>query len=91
MRLFGYVKLKSGELISLAEATRRLRLSLKGDLVKGLDKDQIAEWHQPEAITDATVSLGEVDATAYYPALGIFPGVVLRDPKIRHKDPALTW
>jgi hypothetical protein len=91
MRLFGFVRLKTGDIISLDEATKRLNLSLKGDVIEGLGKDQIVEWHQPEAITDVTNSIGEVDATAYYPALDIFPGVVLRDPKIGHKDPALTW
>jgi len=51
----------------------------------------ILEWHQPESIRDVLDSIGEIDAVSEYPMLQIFPGTVLIDPKIRHRDPALNW
>ena len=91
-RLFGYVVLRNGEIIGIDEAIWRLR-----DGIRAKEKDDpkpqnailqedILAWHEPEVYHDQTVSKGEVDALDYFPALGIFPGVVLRDPKIRHRD-----
>jgi hypothetical protein len=55
----------------------------------GISKNDILEWSVPESFRDVVNSVGEVDAVAEYPALGITPGVVLVDAKRRHLDPAL--
>lgn len=86
LRLFGYVLLESGERISMDEALTRLRL---GDRPGGIDKQQILEWHAPEVYHDVLDSIGEIDCTGTYPALHLFAGVVLVDPKRRHIDPML--
>ena len=87
LRLFGYVLLGSGERISIDEAVTRLRL---GDCPGGIDKQQILEWHAPEVYHDVLDSIGEIDCTGTYPALHLFSGVVLVDPKRHHVDPMLT-
>jgi hypothetical protein len=101
LRLFGYVILATGQAITLDEALGRVRLSLTGKdengqelsdterAERGLTPKQILEWHQPEIYHDVVESKGEVDAVTDFPALGIFPGVVLWDTKLRHRDPAL--
>ena len=55
LRLFGYVKLRNGDTISIDEATRRLALATSESPSKragGIMKDQIAEWHVPESFRD---------------------------------------
>jgi hypothetical protein len=95
LRLFGYVLLKNGEVLSIDDATARLcdgmRAEENPNIVDGISKDDILEWHQPETYHDVLDSIGEIDVPkdAYYPALGLFPGVVLIDPKIKHRDIAL--
>ncbi len=85
-RLFGHAKLKNGEIISINEATERLRTN-------EIRPQDIENWFMPEGVRDVLNSLGEVDAMAEYPALGIPKGTVLFDPKIRvpggHTDPAI--
>jgi hypothetical protein len=80
------VKLKNGEIISIAEATERLAKNEIGP-------DQVESWFLPESVRDVLQSLGEVDAMGEYPGLGISKGTVLLDPKIRvpggFRDPAL--
>lgn len=48
-------------------------------------------YHPPEVHYDQTESKGEVDipATGKYPATGLLPGEVIRDPKIRFTCPLL--
>lgn len=94
LRLFGYVKLRNGETISIDEATHRLALATSESPSKraeGITKEQIADWHVPESFRDVLDSLGEIDVPrgGSYPALGLGEGTVLIDPKIRHTDPAL--
>jgi hypothetical protein len=93
LRLFGYVLLTNGEVLSIDDAVARLRDGLRAEenpnTVGGITSSDIDTWHQPESVRDVIDSIGEVDAVAHYPALGIFPGVVLVDPKLRHRDPAL--
>jgi hypothetical protein len=85
-KLFGHAKLKNGEILSINEATERLRTNEIGP-------QDIEQWFLPEGVRDVVNSLGELDANAEYPALGIPKGTVLLDPKIRvpggHRDPAL--
>ena len=86
LALFGYVKTKNGLTYSIGEASSLL--------VKGvLRAEDIETWSIPESFTDVLNSIGERDAVADYPALGIVKGTVLVDPKIRvpggHRDPAL--
>ena len=86
LELFGYVKTKQGVILTIEETSALL---VKGEL----RADDIAEWFNPSSFRDVVNSIGEVDAVRDYPALGIGPGTVLLDPKIRvpggHKDPAL--
>jgi hypothetical protein len=86
LALFGYVKTKNGITYTIAEASRLL---VKGEL----RPEDIETWSIPESFTDVLNSIGERDAVADYPALGIVKGTVLMDPKIRvpggHRDPAL--
>jgi hypothetical protein len=93
LRLFGYVLLRSGEVLSIDDALARLRDGLRAkenpNITGGIGKDDILDWHQPESYRDVLDSVGEIDAVQHYSALGIFPGVVLIDPKLRHRDPAL--
>jgi len=56
----------------------------------GITSGDIVACHRPECVRDVIGSVGQIDAVAHYPALGIFPGVVLVDPKLRHRDPALS-
>jgi hypothetical protein len=90
-RLFGYVRLVDGEVLSIDEALLRLQTSASEDPNNrgGILPQDVAEWHQPEAVRDVLDSVGEIDAVSEYPALGIFSGVVLIDQKLRHRDPAL--
>ena len=96
LRLFGYVLLKNGEVLSIDDSIARLRDGLRAqedpNITGGIGKDDVLEWHQPESYRDVIDSLGEIDVPKdmYYPALDLFPGVVLVDPKIRHRDPALN-
>lgn len=93
LRLFGYVLLKNGEVLSIDDAIARLRDGLRAEenpnITGGIGKDDILDWHAPESYRDVLESVGEIDALQHYPALGVFPGVVLIDPKLRHRDPAL--
>jgi hypothetical protein len=95
LHLFGYVLLKNGAVLSIDDAIARLRHGLRAErdpnIVGGIGKDDILEWHQPESFRDVLDSLGEIDVPrgVSYPALGLGEGTVLIDPKIRHKDPAL--
>jgi hypothetical protein len=97
LRLFGYVLLKNGEILSIDDAMARLRDGLRAEenpnIVDGISKDDIAEWHSPESYRDVIDSLGEIDVPrgVTYPALGLGEGTVLLDPKLRdmHRDPAL--
>lgn len=92
LRLWGYIRLRTGEILTIDETLRRLRDALSPNPNRrryGIEKKDIAEWHQPETFHDVLNSLGEIDALQEYPALGIEPGTVLVDPKIRHRDPAL--
>jgi hypothetical protein len=92
LRLFGHVKLKNGEVISIDEASTRLKASLTQNPNKRILPilpEDIDEWHAPESFTDTVLSIGEVDCLDIYPALGLFPGVVLRDPKLRYVDQVL--
>jgi len=97
LRLFGHVKLVNGEILSIQEAMRRLHAGAKArddkkpdpNIRDGISKNDILEWSVPESFRDVVNSVGEVDAVAEYPALGITPGVVLVDAKRRHLDPAL--
>jgi hypothetical protein len=95
LRLFGYVRLKNGEVLSIDDAIARLRDGLRAEenpnIVGGIGKDDILEWHVAESVRDVIDSKGEIDVPkgACYPALGIGEGTVLLDPKLRHKDPAL--
>jgi hypothetical protein len=96
LRLFGYVILRNGEVISPEEGLSRLRDGIRAKERDEKPKpnailhDDILEWHEAEVYRDELVSKGEVDAISYFPALDIWPGVVLVDPKIRHRDPALN-
>ncbi len=91
MRLFGYVKLKNGETISLDEALRRLQDGMRVTPRTGnsIQQNDIEVWCEPESFTDCLNSIGEVDALTNYPALAVEEGTVLRDPKLRHVDAAL--
>ena len=93
LRLFGYVLLKNGEVLSIDDALTRLHDGLgpkeNPSITGGIGKDDILDWHAPETYRDVLDSIGEIDALQHYPALGVFPGVVLLDPKLRHRDPAL--
>jgi hypothetical protein len=94
LRLFGHVKLKNGEVISIDEASTRLKASLTQNpnrrILPILPAD-ILEWHMPETFTDCLTSIGEVDVPKHraYPALGLGEGDVLRDPKLRYVHPSL--
>jgi hypothetical protein len=96
LRLFGYVKLKSGEVISIDEASTRLKASITQNPTKRILPilpEDVLEWHQPETFRDCINSVGEVDVPKEheYPALGLSEGDVLRDPKTRpsYLHPAL--
>lgn len=96
LRLFGYVRLKSGETLSVDNALVRLKAGLTENPNKRILpilQDDIAEWYQPETYQDAVNSVGEVDVPkgASFPALGLTEGDVLRDPKLRpsYQHPAL--
>ena len=91
LRLFGYVLLKNREVLSIDDAIARLRDGLRAEenpnTVGGISRDDILQWHIPETYRDVIDSLGEIDATQHYPSLGVFPGIVLVDPKVHHRDP----
>jgi hypothetical protein len=98
MRLFGYVVLKNGEVISINEARCRLAYGHEGDrrrerqsIASAITKDGIVEYHAPQTVTDYITSISEVDvpAGAYYPSLDLSEGTVISDPKISHRDPLL--
>lgn len=98
-KLFGYVRLKNGEEISIDEARRRLSAALNETRRNESDKTpicpvDIAEWHDPETFHDNIDSLGEVDALGDYPTLSIERGTVLWDPKLRvpggFRDPVMN-
>jgi len=97
LRLWGYVLLKNGEVLSIDDAVTRLRDGIRSkenpNITGGIEKDEILEWHQPESVRDVLDSKGEIDVAkgVYYPALGLGEGTVLIDPKIRHRDRALCW
>ena len=91
MRLFGYVKLKNGEMISISEAKSR-----------GITDDDVLDKIAPEAERDGVDacitadgriehhSKGEIRAGRDYRALKILKGDVLIDRKIRgYLHPAL--
>lgn len=94
LRLFGYVLLKNGEVLSIDDALTRLRDGLRAkenpNITRGISKDDILEWHAPETYRDVLISIGEVDALQHYPALRVSKGDVLVDPKLRYRHPALT-
>jgi hypothetical protein len=52
LRLFGYVKLVTGEVISVDEALHRLRLGASEDPNKygGITSGDVVAWHQPECV-----------------------------------------
>jgi hypothetical protein len=91
LRLFGYVLLRNGEVLSIDDAIARLRDGLRAEenpnIVGGISKDDVLKWHVPESCRDVLDSLGEIDAVSHYPALHVFPGIVLVDPKVHHRDP----
>ena len=100
-QLFGYVLLKNGEYLTIAEAHRRLADGHEGHLKRErmsfgapITKDDIAEggWHDPQVYHDVIDSIGEIDVPegAEYPALHLSGGVVLSDPKIQHRDHLLV-
>jgi hypothetical protein len=94
LRLFGYVLLTNGEVLSIDDAIARLRDGMRAEenpnITGGIDKDDILEWHQPESYRDVLDSLGEIDAVEEYPALQVSKGDVLVDPKLRYRHPALS-
>ena len=93
-QLFGFVKLVGGEIISIYEAQLRLaaanadepgkfrELSNNPHSFKAITKVDVVEWHDAESIRDELGNRGEVDAVAHYPSLGVFPGMVVRDPNM---------
>jgi len=91
LRLFGYYSDIYGNTINfqqlkenLQDLTRNRRPRHKIDL-------HTVVYHPPEAVTDHIISIGETYITkdGSYPALGLMPGEVLSDPKIRFKCPIL--
>lgn len=62
-KLLGHAKLKNGEIISINEATEKLRTNVIGP-------EDIEQWFLPEGVRDVLNSI-EVDAIGEYPALGI--------------------
>jgi hypothetical protein len=95
LRLFGYVILRSGEVTSPEDALSRLRDGIRAKERKekppanAISQEDILQWHDAEVYRDCVQSIGEVDAVSEFPALDITAGVVLIDPKLRHRDPAL--
>jgi hypothetical protein len=95
LRLFGYVILKNGEVTSPEEALSRLRDGIRAKErretppANAISQEDILQWHDAEVYRDCVLSIGEVDAISEFPTLGITAGVVLMDPKLRHRDPAL--
>jgi hypothetical protein len=95
LRLFGYVLLKNGEVLSIDDALARLRDGARAkenpNITGGIRKDDILDWHAPESFRDVIDSKGEIDVPGgvSYPALGLGEGTVLIDPKLKHRDPAL--
>jgi hypothetical protein len=94
MRLFGYVKWRTGELISLDEAQGRIREALKeypNRKPQEVIDEFVLEWHDPEVYRDVVDSIGEVDCKKdAYPALGLSSGDVLSDQKLRYRHPSLV-
>jgi hypothetical protein len=95
LRLFGYVILKNGEITRPEEALSRLRDGIRAKERKenpptnAIFQEDILQWYDAEVYRDCVLSIGEVDAISEFPALGITAGVVLIDPKLGHRDPAL--
>lgn len=94
MRLFGYVKWRTGETISLDDAQGRIRETLKeypNKTPQEIMAEFVVEWHTPEAEQDVLKSVGEVDCKKdTYPALGLSSGDVLSDPKLNYRNPFLV-
>jgi len=95
-RLYGYVRLKNGEYITIDEARNRIADGKLGHPKRErmgfgapITKEDIVEWVTPGTVRDHIDSIAEVDVPlhANYPMLKITEGTVISDPKVDYHIP----